>query len=263
MSMLKDANHPTVDQYRQENEEYRFFSYEYKEKGKAFRTAYFFPRRKGAAHVSGFLVIDDEGRAIHREDAVRINRAFNRYNLLFKRFQGEWGDVVEQDMCKFNGVIEHFEALEMFQPEDHSLREMIDQAQAAVRQVLDCQDQIYQLDLEAIDLGKKKREQQFIDPEIDQEVERIITQFEHTLFKQYYVQYQSIPLSDQFAVCLKEHKPDKQWKKHLKKVKRILKRMRKNALKHEQRLKDRAKDPENLRYYQRLYAEWESMVRNP
>ncbi|EGL83222.1 hypothetical protein CathTA2_1232 [Caldalkalibacillus thermarum TA2.A1] len=227
MSVAKDDHHPTADQYVQKNEEYRFFSYPYKENGQTFRTAYFFPRKKGAAHVCGFLVIDEAGEAISREEAVRINQAFNLYNLLFKRFQGDWGDVVEQDLRKFESVVEHFEALEAFRPADRRLREMIDQAHEAVRQVLDCQDRIYQLDLDAIELGKKKREQQYIDPEINREVQRIIDDFEYALFKQYDVQYQAIPVCDEFVRHLKEHKPARPWKKHLKKVKRILKRMKK------------------------------------
>jgi hypothetical protein len=199
---------------------------------------------------------------VPREPAVRINRAFNRYNLLFKRFQNEWGDVVEQDMRKYEGVLPHFETLRPLVPDGHALKEILKRGEETVRKVLACQDRFLQLDLEAIELGKQKRESGSIDPAIDAHVENILTQFEQTLFDQYDVQAQCISVIDRFERYLNENRPPKEWKKHLKKVKRIFKRIKRLVLASEDRLKARQADPTNAHYYARLYAEWEEKVRN-
>ena len=117
----------TLDVYKHEGEEYRLFSYQYREAGDAYYTAYFFPRRKGPAFPAGFVVMDQQGEAVSRELAVAINEAMNRYNLLFKRFQNEWGDVVEQDLRKYEAALPHFEALDPISFRKPSVKERINE----------------------------------------------------------------------------------------------------------------------------------------
>lgn len=252
----------TLDVYKHEGEEYRLFSYQYREAGDAYYTAYFFPRRKGPAFPAGFVVMDQQGEAVSRELAVAINEAMNRYNLLFKRFQNEWGDVVEQDLRKYEAALPHFEALDLLVSENHPLKSVLTKGQDIIRQVLDFQERFLQLDLLAIELGQKRRQTGFIDAATDDQVKEIITQFEKALFSQYDVQAQGMPVITQFEQYMKGNRPPKAWKKHLKKVKRLFKRMKKLVMANKERIEERRKDPLNTAYYHRHYADWEAKVRN-
>jgi ribosomal protein L21E len=104
VTVSQERLHVTIEKHLKQGEEYRIFSYPYRRGDKEYRNVYFFDRKKGANKVTGFLVLDSEGLEVEHQIATEINKSFNQYNLLYKRFQGDWGDVVQQDMRKFVAV---------------------------------------------------------------------------------------------------------------------------------------------------------------
>jgi hypothetical protein len=282
VTVVQERLRSTIEKYLKQGEEYRWFSYPYLHLNEEYKNVYFFDRKKGTHKVTGFLVLDQDGVEVERELATRINESFNLYNLLFKRFKSDWGDVVQQDMRKFVAARGHFESLIDYyggEKGNHSTEEkegsqasaeenaskvkgMIQQGYKIISDVLAYQDKFLALDLEAIELGQRKRDQQFIDTQIDQEVRRITQEFEQSIFDQYYVQYQSKELGDWLVQFFEEQNPPKELKRSVKKVLRIFKKMGKNVLKNEERLKVRIEDTKNEVYYTQLYKEWEGLLRN-
>jgi hypothetical protein len=258
VTVSQERLHVTIEKYLKQGEEYRVFSYAYHHEDKEYRDVYFFDRKKGAHKVTGFLVLDSEGIEVDRQLATQINEAFNQYNLLFKRFQSDWGDVVQQDMRKFVAVEGHFEKLSQV----FNTNEMIKQGHSTIRDILTYQDKFLALDLDAIELGQRKRDQHFIDSEIDQEVRRIIQEFEQTVFNQYYIQYRSKDLQDGLTQFFEEQTIPKELKRSVKKVLRIFKRMNKNVLKNKERLEKRIEDQKNEAFYTELHKEWQESLRN-
>jgi hypothetical protein len=254
-------------------EEYRLFSYGYVKDGQTFRDAYYFDRKKGAYHVTGFLVVDEQGQAVSREQAIDINESFNLYNYLFKRFQSDWGDVVQQDMRKYVKAQEHFkQILEYYrssaasgEQQDEAQRDVLNMYQEGaqvVDQVLACQQTFLDLDMEAIELGQKKRKQGYIDEEIVEAIRNLIQSFERTIFEQFYVQYASRAKRDELLAYVEQYKPPKEIKRNVKKALKIFKRMDKLVSKHEERLLGRMEDQTNEQHYRSLAQEWKQMLRN-
>jgi hypothetical protein len=254
--------HVTIEKYLKQGEEYRLFSYPYRHEDKEYRNVYFYDRKKGAQKVTGFLVIETEGNEAECQLDTQINEAFNQYNLLFRRFQSDWGDVVQQDMRKFVAVKRHFNNLIEYYEGEASANNIISQGYNIVKDVLAYQDNFLALDLEAIELGQIKREQHFIDEQIDQKVRRITEEFEQTIFDQYYVQYRAKELRDRLTRFFEEQTIPKELKRSVKKVLRIFKKMDKNVLKNEDRLEKRIEDPKNEKHYTELHKEWKTMLRN-
>jgi hypothetical protein len=258
VTVSQERLHVTIEKYLKQGEEYRIFSYPYRREDKEYRNVYFFDRKKGANKVTGFLVLDSEGLEVELQLATQINKAFNQYNLLYKRFQSDWGDVVQQDMRKFVAVKGHFENLS----QAFNTNELIEQGYSTIREILTYQDKFLALDLDAIELGQRKRDQHFIDSNIVQEVRRIIQEFEQTIFDQYYIQYRSKHLQDGLAQFFEEQTIPKELKRSVKKVLRIFKKMDKNVLKNKERLEKRIEDPKNEAFYAELHREWQESLRN-
>ncbi|WP_202081363.1 hypothetical protein [Caldalkalibacillus salinus] len=263
-----------VAPYQEEGEEFKRFSYTYRKDGVEYHNVYFFDRKKGPYKVTGFLVVDGEYEVVSREKAIEINEGFNLYNDLYRRFQAEWGDVVQQDMRKYNGSVEHFERLltwlsEQSSEEINNLGESaehiiswVQEGQDTVRQVLEDQDVFLQLDLDAIALGERKNNQGYIDDQILEEVKRIRRHFEYKVFHQLDIQFETKASREKYIHWADEHKPPKEIKKSVKKVKKIFKRMNKLVSKFEERMIERKKDPYNEERHHHLVQQWTAKLRN-
>lgn len=267
MSTLQKELPSIIQTYLKEGEEARSFSYVYRDQENEYQNIYYFDRKKGAYAVLGFLVLDQSGQAAERSIAEEVNASFNLYNYVFKRFREEWGAVVQQDTRKYVAANEHLKLIvEYYEQHKAEIPEEIFQTIISylevIEHVLACQDKFLDLDLDVIEIGRKKTEQQGINPELMQELKALIKEFEFHIFDQIDIQNTSQEIRDRFVAYFSEKEPPKEIKRSVKKALKMSKRMDKLIAKHKDKLLERKQDTTNEKHYQELRAQWDAMLRN-
>lgn len=266
----------SVQDYLQPGETCKAFSYDYVEGDKLYKTYYVYDRRKGPYRVKGFVVANQDECVIPREEAIKINVAFNRYNYLYRLFHGEWNKIVQQDLRKietgYHYVLKTLEylaeqraenmQLELDHASEQYVTKYISQAEAFFHYVLNKQKALFSLDYQAIELGKTKRKHNAINQEIIEEVNDIFTRFETTYFEQVKQQIEHQAFAEEFIHFISKHKLAKPLRKGAKKIKSGLKRILKHNKKQAEWYANRKDDPANKEYYSQLEAQWTEQLRN-